>query len=87
VRRFLCSRNPHFRKWSFDGRSRNHLTDPHDMGDGRRGGEVQGIGSSQPSFLRAVGIIPAIPSEMVAGSRATTGVIKAHIHRDPDFQS
>jgi len=30
VRRFLCSRNPHFRKWSFDGRSRNHLTDPHE---------------------------------------------------------
>ena len=39
VRRFLCSRNPHFRKWSFDGRSRNHLTALHEMGDGREGEE------------------------------------------------
>ena len=30
-----------------------HLTALHEMGDGRRGGEVRGIGSSQPSFLLA----------------------------------
>ena len=47
MRRFLCSRNPHFGKWSFDGRSRNHRTDPHEMGEG-----------SERS-MRTVGIIPA----------------------------
>ena len=53
MRRFLCSRNPHFRKWSFDGRSRNHLTAPHEMGVGS-GGCAQ-LGSSQPPPSEKVG--------------------------------
>jgi hypothetical protein len=51
---------------SFDGRSRNHLTALHEMGEGEE--EERERRRRSERSMRAVGIIPAIPSEKVGAN-------------------